>query len=348
MRFSKRLPLSSLIALCHSLRHYLAAGLTLRDVFRQQAKKGSAALQPVAARISGELEQGEDLEAALRKEEQHFPPLFVAMTAVGEESGMLPEVFRELEKYYALQQKLRRQFITQITWPVLELAAAIAVITLLILVMGFIAEMNPGREKFDPLGLGLLGPSGAIIFLAIVAAVFALLIGGYLGGKYLIRQKGLIDDYLLRAPVIGPCLRALALTRFCLGLRLTLQTGMPITQAASLALRATGNDAFVARVEEVRASLRAGDELAESLDRTRLFPREFVKFLSTAEEAGKLTEVLEHQTEYYEEESARRMARLTQVLGWVVWLIVAVLIIIAIFRIALFYISLLDPGRYGL
>ncbi len=34
--FSSRLPLSSLIELCRVLRHYLGAGLTLRDVFRQQ------------------------------------------------------------------------------------------------------------------------------------------------------------------------------------------------------------------------------------------------------------------------------------------------------------------------
>src|SRR5207237_1921629 len=41
------LPLSALIELSRSLRHYLGAGLSLVDVFRQQAKRGPAAVRPV-------------------------------------------------------------------------------------------------------------------------------------------------------------------------------------------------------------------------------------------------------------------------------------------------------------
>jgi len=39
---SATLPLSTLVELCRSLRHYLGAGLSLVDVFRQQAKRGPA------------------------------------------------------------------------------------------------------------------------------------------------------------------------------------------------------------------------------------------------------------------------------------------------------------------
>src|SRR5262249_25143841 len=111
--FSKRLPLSSLIPLCHTLRHNLAAGLPLRDVFRQQAKRGPTLVRPIASRISEKLDKGDDLESALKNEAEHFPPLFLSMATIGEESGALPEVFHELEKYYMLQQKLKRRFISQ-------------------------------------------------------------------------------------------------------------------------------------------------------------------------------------------------------------------------------------------
>jgi type IV pilus assembly protein PilC len=340
--FSKQVPLSSLITLCHTLRHNLAAGLTLREVFRQQAKKGPLPVRPIATRISADLEKGGDLETALKKEKAYFPTLFVAMATIGEESGALPDVFAELEKYYSLQQKLRRQFISQISWPVIQFCLAIAVLTLLILILGWIAEMHPGSKPFDPLGLGLLGPSGAIKFLAFVFLFLALLAGIYWGGRHLLKQKGAIDDWLLRIPVIGPCIRAFALTRFCVGLRLTLETGMPITRALDLSLQATDNDAFVSRSEKVRAGLRAGDELAPTLARTRLFPEEFENILSNAEEGGRLTEVLEHQTKYYEEESSRRLTILTQVASWGVWLAVAIVIIIAIFRIFLTYLGVLE------
>src|SRR5260370_33664175 len=108
MLFSARLPLASMIEMCRTMRHYLGAGLTLRDVFRQQARKGSAALRPIAERISQDLERGEALEAALQREKAAFPPLFLSMASVGEHSGMLPEVCTELEKYYILQRTLQR------------------------------------------------------------------------------------------------------------------------------------------------------------------------------------------------------------------------------------------------
>jgi type IV pilus assembly protein PilC len=344
--FSKRLPLSSLITLCHTLRHNLAAGLTLRRVFRQQAEKGPQPVRPIASRISDKLEKGSDLESAVQAEEAYFPPLFISMATIGEESGALPEVFTELEKFYTLQQRLKRQFISQITWPALQLGAAILVLTLLILVLGYLPKMENGKP-YDPLGLGLYGESGAIIFLSIVFLFFVLIGGVYYFGKHMLRQKGAMDEFLLRLPVIGPTIRAFALTRFCVGLRLTMETGMPITRAVDLSLRATDNDAFVSRSEQVRDALSEGEELTPSLRRTRLFPEDFENILANAEESGRMTQVLDHQTKYYEEESSRRLTILARVAGWGVWLIVAIILIIVIFRMYMSYLGVLENAGKG-
>src|SRR3954447_8090237 len=67
MLLSTVVPLDSLVLLCRALRHGLSAGLSLLDVFRQQALKGSAAVRPVAAEITGYLEKGESLEDALKE-----------------------------------------------------------------------------------------------------------------------------------------------------------------------------------------------------------------------------------------------------------------------------------------
>ena len=125
MIYSRRLPLASLIELCRALHHYLGAGLTLRNVFEQQAQRGRPAVRPVAARIESSLKEGDDLETALKREKEAFPPLFISLATVGEQTGMLPEVCRELEQYFLLQQSLRRQFLGLIAWPAFQLAAAI-------------------------------------------------------------------------------------------------------------------------------------------------------------------------------------------------------------------------------
>jgi type IV pilus assembly protein PilC len=340
MLFSSRLPTSSLIELCRVLRHNLSAGLTLRKVFEQQATRGTGAIRPVAEKISQDLQTGESLEDAMKKEAAYFPPLFLNLAVIGEQSGMLPEVFAELEKYYTLQQKLRRDFISQITWPVVQLVLAILVVAGLILIMGILPGNEHGKG-FDPIGIGT-GPGAALRFLLVVAFLVALGFGGYLFLTRKLLRQGTVEGMLLRVPVIGPCLQALALTRFCLALRLMHETGISMADAVGYSLKATDNGAYKAVSEKVEDSLRTGDDLTTALARTHIFPIEFQNIIATAEESGRLTDVLKHQTEFYEEEARRRMVVLTQVSSWGVWLFVAILIIVAIFRIFLFYISMIE------
>src|SRR5436853_2871418 len=77
MLYSSAVPLNSLVLLCRALRHGLSAGLSLLDVFRQQALKGPAGVRPVAAEITLALEKGESLQDALKEHPERFPPLFL-------------------------------------------------------------------------------------------------------------------------------------------------------------------------------------------------------------------------------------------------------------------------------
>jgi type IV pilus assembly protein PilC len=346
MLFRRRLPLSSLIDLCRAMRHYLSAGLSLNQVFAQQARKGPQAIRPVATRISAVLDEGDDLGKALAKEGTTFPPLFISLMVVGEETGMLPEVCRELESYFLLQQKLRRQFLMQIAWPVFQFVVALAIVTGLILILGLIGDSRPDAEHFDPLGLGV-GPWPALRFLLVVLGTlfglfFLLLIAARVFGA------GLFDSFLLKVPVVGSCLRALALTRFCLAMRLTLETAMPTARAVRLSLNATGNGAFARVADQAQTAVKRGDELSVALEKTGLFPEEFRMVIVVGEESGRLTEVLEQQGEVYEGKARRRMTALTVTSSIGVWMAIGGLIIFCIFRMFLSYLDLLDPDRYGI
>lgn len=338
--FSRRLPLTSLIELCRALRHSLGAGLALPETFAQQGRRGPASVRPVALAISRDLEHGESLEDALAGQAQAFPPLFLALARVGEQTGGLPEIFHELERYFVLQLKLRRQFLWQIAWPVFELTAAILVIAGLIWALGMIASISR-TKPLDPLGVGLTGTRGALTFLGIVIGTLGGLAGVYFLLRRLLRSSGSVDAWLLRVPVLGPCLRALAMGRFCLVLRLTLESAMPLTRALGLSLEATGNAAFTAAVPAVKKQVRGGDDLTATLSATGLFTEEFRNVLAVGEETGTLPEALARQAEHYEEEASRRMTVLTRVAGGVVWALVALLIAATIIR--LFITLYLDP-----
>jgi len=112
-----------------------------------------------------------------------------------------------------------------------------------------------------------------------------------------------------------------------------------------LSLRATGNEAFIAKTDVVVGSLKAGDDLTASLARSRLLPEDFVNILANAEEGGRVSEVLQHQAEHYEEESRRRLSILTKVAGYGVWLVIGTLLVVVIFRLWLSYFKMFDQIR---
>jgi type IV pilus assembly protein PilC len=329
MPFSARLPLTNLIEMCRTLHHSLAAGLTLRNVFQQQARRGSGPVRPIAERISRRLEEGESLEAALSPEQKSFPPLFLSLAAVGEHTGNLAEIFGELEKYYRLQQTFWRQFWSQAIMPILQLVAAIFIIAGLIFVLGIIG--NP--QTMDPLGVGLKGTKGALGFLFFCFGTIAAVAGGYILLSRSLQNKALVDSILLRLWGVGPFLEAITLGRFALALHLTLETGMPIGRALGLSLRGTGNAAYAIRAKVVQDTLRSGESLTVALTRASVFPHDFLAIVAMAEEGGCVPEVMRQQADQYFELAEVRLRVLGRISSFAIWFFVAALIVFMIFRL---------------
>jgi type II secretory pathway component PulF len=339
MLFSRQMPPASVIALCRALRHNLGAGLTLVQVFRQQAERGVGGVRPLAERVLGVLEQGHGLSDALEREKGVIPPLLFSLVKVGEETGHLAEIFGELEKYFLLQDKLRKQFRSEAMMPVIQLGLAFLIIAGLILILGMIAASNPGTTVKGLFGLS--GPTGAVLFLVGSFGSIGLLwlLSKSLGR--LARQKPVVDALLLRVPGIGPCVEALVMGRFSMALHLTIESGMPIARALRLSLAATGNTAFTAQTEIATQAVKNGAPLAEALTRSGLFSLDFLSLVAVGEEGGRVPEVMRQQTDYWNEEASNRLKVATRLAGMLVWLIYALFMIGAIFSVARIYLGAL-------
>jgi type IV pilus assembly protein PilC len=348
MIFSRRLNLPSLIDLCRSMRFALNSGLMLRDTMDMLAAKGTRVLRPVAAQISQHLKAGWSLQDALKKQEKVFPPLFIALCTVGEESGNLPEVLGELEKYYILRQKLRREFLSQISWPLIQFIAAIFIITGLIWILGILPKKEESAKPLDPLGLGLTGPEGATKFLVTITLVILSVTALFLLGQVVLRRRAVVERILLAIPGFGPCFRAIAMTRFCIAARLMLETSLSIFKTVRLAFVATDNMAFVAAFPVVEASLRQGNTIATSFGKSRVFTEKFLSAVAVAEESGRLPESFRYLSDEYDDETRRRMNWLTRVASFLVWLGVAAIIITCIIKIFLeIYLGQIEKAMGG-
>jgi len=341
----RRLPLMALMEFTRSIRFSLSAGLMLREAMELLAVQGTSRVRRVAAGVARELQAGWSLHEALQKQGRAFPRLFLALTEVGEESGNLPEVMTELENFFQMQAKLRRDLWSELTGPIAQFLLAVGVIAGLIWILALLPKPPGTNGPYDPLGWGLKGSSGAVKFLVYVfGTVFAIIVGFLLVNR-LLRRRALVEAFLLRLPLVGSTIRAISLTRVCMSLRLMVEAGLSILKSIRLAFAASDNAAFVAKAGQVEASLRRGNSIVASFSESRLFPQSFLSAAAVGENSGHLPEVLQQQGQDYDDLARRRLALLNRVIGGVIWLGLALFVATVVFRIFGTYADILSKAK---
>ncbi len=342
--FTSKCPLPALVAWCRTFKHSLGAGLNPVKVFKQQAKSGPRVLRPIAKDVAAKLEKGSSLADAFAPYHDRFPPLFVELVAVGEQSGRLEDTFDELMMYYETTDRVRRDFRAQMTYPAIQFVAAVLIISALIFILGMLSA-----KPMDVTGIGLTGTSGALTFLF---AAF-----GVVGGTVLLLRAGLnsikwkskIEGFAMIVPVWGGALKAFAIHRFLIALRMTHEAGITADEQMRYSFRATANTAFRRGEDRAVAVVKQGGAIYDALEASGApFPDEVRDSILGAEEAGRMTEVCERLSENYREEGARKLKAAAEYTGWSLYAMVAVFIIIAIFSIAGQYIGAVNNAANGM
>lgn len=343
MLFSERIGLKDLAQLSRRLAMGLESGIEVRRVW---ARESEGRLKPGLRRrldtIADGVNRGETLSDALAETGSYFPGLFRELIAVGEQTGKLAEVLKRLAEHYEHQLKLKRAFLAAIAWPMLQLFAAIGVIGLLIWIMGFITGVD--GKPVDPLRLGLVGTNGVILyFLAVfgIAAFIFMVIQAVRRGLAWTRP---VQKALLEIPVLGTQLQTLSLAQLAWTMHLTFDAGMDLLPALPLIFRSTRNARYTDHINEVLASVRSGEEISQAFAETRAFPRDFLDSLEVGERSGRLPETMAVLSDQYQDQAQRALAALTVLAGFAVWGIVAIIIIIMIFRLAMFYIGTINDA----
>ncbi len=345
--FAARIPSKNLAVLSRNLGTMLQAGVQLRraievssNKFRHPATK--KALQEVVAQI----QEGQDIAAALRSQGDFFPGLFIDMIAVAEETGAIPEVLLHLAEHYENNQRLKRETISSLTWPGIQLTLAVLVIAVLIVVLGALAESGKGMDM-TALTFGLSGPTGAIIWLSGTFGSVAALFVGYLLLQRAMAAKQIVDPILINVPVVGHCMRSFAIARFSWAYFLTQQSGMPVTRSLEASLKATSNGAFMNAIGPMCHDVRAGSSIVETFTESRLFPEDYLEMVAVAEESGTVPEALHRLSPQFEESARRSLKNLTRVLSVVVWLTLAGFVIFFVFKFIMMYVDMLTDAASG-
>jgi type II secretory pathway component PulF len=331
--FSPRISTRDLARLCRRLATSLEAGIDVRTVWAREAQRATgSALSSRLRTISDAVNQGDSLREALSQTDDFFPGLFRQIVHVGEESGRVAESFGQLAEHYEEQLELRRMLWTASVWPIIELSAAIVVIGLFILILGML------ESPVDPLGFGL-GVGGLVVFLlylGLVALAVFLVFKGIRRGLAWARP---IQSLLWRLPLVSRPFENLALSRLAWAMHATLDSGMEIRRALRMSLQSTRNVRYTGRIRSVEEGIESGTPIYEALVAAGVFPEHFLDAVRVGEESGRLVESMGLLSRQYRDQAEAGFQTLTKIGGFGVWLLVAAILIMMIFRLFSFYIG---------
>lgn len=281
--------------------------------------------------IRQQVASGGTVAEGMQASNGYFPPMFVQMVAVGEQTGKLDEVLHRLAEHFEHLASMRRIFLIGIAWPLFELTFAVLIIGLVIFITGIIGAASGGAAT-DVLGWGLVGTGGAITWF---------LMCGFVAGGIALTAHALVRGWMgpqpvlaaMRIPVLGKCLESLALSRLTWSLAIALDSGMDARRAVTLSIHSAQNPYYESSLPRVVAGIRANQQFHESFAAGGVFPPEFIQQLEVAEMSGTTTEALLRLAKEYDERARSAMRVLTGIATALVMLLVFGVIIFAIFSL---------------
>jgi len=193
-----------------------------------------------------------------------FPSVWCNLVEVGETSGTLPAVLREIAHYQDAAARLRSKVISAFFYPLILITfATLAVGFLLLNIIPKFEEMFVSMQMELPLVTKIVIAFSQILrrhSLIFVVLVIALLVGVYFAKKT--KQGTYIFDLLkLRMPIMGNLMLQVAVVRFGRGLATMLRAGVPILQALELSSKLTINSVAEEKLQAAQEAVKGGRSL---------------------------------------------------------------------------------------
>lgn len=297
---------SDLVLLSRQMYTITKSGIPLlRGIKGLAASTHNVVLREILEEVLRDLEGGRDLAGCLARHPKIFPPLYVSIIRVGEETGTLEASFRRLAEYLQQDQDMQDRIKGALRYPAIVMCvivAAIAVLTIFVI------------PKFEPLfrqlGNNIPWPTLAIMSVSSFAQHYwyvvlgAGALGVFAARHYVQTEAGRFrwDSLKLRLPIVGKLAHEGSLARIARSLSISMTAGMPVIQTLRIIGQAAGNQYMAERVGRLREAVERGDPISRAAASVGMFPPLVLQMLAVGEETGELSDLLDEVAGFYERE----------------------------------------------
>lgn len=300
----RRIKPEDIIMFSVQLANMIDAGLTLISSLYVIANQiENKKLKEIVGEVKRSVEGGSSFSQALGKHPKVFSALYVDMVKAGEASGKLNTVLNRLAAYVEEQEDLRQQVKSALFYPMILVAAGIAVVVLIVsFVLPKFVEIFQKAEVPLPLptqilyafGMGLIRYWYVILGVGWLAVMAIKMYARTSAGRLR------IDKLKLRLPVTGPLVRKLIISRFSRTLATLVDSGVPILQSLDVVRGVVANQIIGNVILRARESVEEGERIEKELRKSGEFPPDMVQMIAVGEETGKLGQMLNKIAGFYD------------------------------------------------
>jgi type IV pilus assembly protein PilC len=316
----RRVKADELVIATRQLSTMVNSGMSLlRSLYVMEEQTENDKLRDTWIEVRKDVEAGLALSDALKRHDDVFNELYVAMVQAGETGGILDQTLVRVAEQLEKDAALRRQIKAAMIYP--SVIGGFALVVLLALVTFLV----PVFEKvFEDFGGDLPAITKFTVWMShMVTGRWYVMFGVTFGVVWLFRywknsDRGRVqwDRLKLKFPMkIGDIVQKVALARFSRTFSGLIAAGVPMLEAIDITGKTSGNRVVELAMEDVRESVKKGGTLtAPMVNVPEAFPVMVTQMIGVGEETGALETMLAKVADFYEEQVEAAVKALTSIL----------------------------------
>jgi len=328
-----------LINFTFHIEQLLKAGVPLLDCLRDiRDSLNYSHFTDVLQTIIDDIEGGKTMSLALSEHKHIFDDVYVTLVRVGEETGLLANVLKEMAETLRWQDELAAHSRKIMIYPGIVTAVVLSVVSFLMIylmpqLLPFIKNMGTEIPTHTRI---LISVSSAFVNYWYVMLLTPFVVYGVI--KLLVISNPniqyFIDSIKLRLWLFGPLMMKIKLARFANYFAMMYSSGITVLNALKISEGIMNNTMLEASIRTARIRISEGMQISESFEATGVFPSMIVRMIKIGEDTGAMDDALLNVSYFYNREvresidkiEPAMMPALTVLLGGIMmWIMMSVL-----------------------
>lgn len=323
----------------------IRAGLPILSSIQMLSKiQKNAAFSAHLDDVTTRVKTGEALSAAFEAQ-NGFPVMYTTTLLAGERSGNLPEVLERYLSFQKISLTFRKKLVASLIYPsvLMTLVISLMIFLITVVVPQFAKLYDEIGSKLPVMTVYLISfgkwMQHNIAWLAIAVFVAAVVLY-----RFSITERGrdFVDGVRVRLPIFGGIWLKYQVALFSRTLSTLLTGGLPLVPSLETAARSISSRRVSKAVFASVGTVREGKSLADSLNKTGVFPSLASEMITVGEQTGALPQMLNSVAEFFEEDVS---TALTAALNLIEPAILIVMGVVVVFILISLYLPIFSLGQ---